>query len=104
MVYKPVPPLVGGPVYSQKHQSPCLPAGRQAPAFADLLAEQVLWQARAASRRQAKSQTISKFQFRMTAPHPSPRGRVFSTLPCGEREEVRGFRTLEIIWNLPACR
>jgi hypothetical protein len=97
MVYKPVPPLVGGPVYSQKHQSPCLPAGRQAPAFADLLAEQVLWQARAASRRQAKSQTISKFQFRMTAPHPSP-------LPRGEREEVRGYRILEIIWNLPACR
>ena len=37
MVYKPVPPLAGGPVYSQKHQSPS-----------------------------TKSQTISKFQFRMT--------------------------------------
>jgi hypothetical protein len=32
----------------------------QAPAFADLLAEQVLWQARAASRRQANNQTITK--------------------------------------------
>jgi hypothetical protein len=27
----------------------------------------------------------------MTAPHPSPRGRVFSTLPCGEREGVWDF-------------
>jgi hypothetical protein len=31
----------------------------ETPAFADLLAEQVLWQARAASRRQAKLQTNS---------------------------------------------
>ena len=39
------------------------------PAFADLLAEQVLWQARAATRRQAKSYRRGNSCLRAETPH-----------------------------------
>ena len=59
----------------------------QPPAFADLLVEQVLWQARAAARREANNQIMAKISMTEV-----PR-KTLNLL-------VIGVGGLDIIWNL----